>query len=123
MKIHYNPILRDRAKELRKNSTFTERLLWKYLRSGQLLGYKFQRQKPIDEYIVDFYCSKLNLIIEINGITHIDKQQYDRKRENRLCELGFEIVQFDGYYLLESVTGALAIISNKIVEIEDKTTP
>jgi very-short-patch-repair endonuclease len=67
--------LKEYARELRKNATFTERLLWKYLRAGQLNGYRFLRQKPIDEYIVDFFCERLKLVIEIDGETHNDKER------------------------------------------------
>jgi very-short-patch-repair endonuclease len=52
LKIYYNPKLKEYARELRKNATFSERLLWKYLRAGQLNGYRFLRQKPIDEFII-----------------------------------------------------------------------
>ena len=119
MKVYYNPKLKERARELRKNSTFSERILWKHLRSRQLHGYQFQRQKPIDQYIVDFYCSKLKLIIEIDGITHNHKQHYDKKREKRLTELGFIIIRFDGYYIIENISGALQVISDRIVQIEE----
>ena len=81
--------MKDRSRELRKNATFTERLLWKYLRAGQLKGYRFLRQKLIDEFLVDFYCKRLQLVIEIDGVTHNDKQSYDKRRENRLKKLGF----------------------------------
>ena len=123
MKIYYNPKLKEQARELRENATFTERLLWKYLRAGQLPGYRFLRQKPIDEFIVDFYCKRLRLVIEIDGVTHNDKQNYDKPRENRLKELGFTALRFDGYYILENITGALALITNCIEEIENKTSP
>lgn len=123
MKIYYNPKLKEYARELRKNATFTERLLWKYLRAGQLNGYRFLRQKPIDEFIVDFYCKRLKLVIEIDGVTHNDKQGYDTRRENRLKELGFTVIRFDGYTILENVTGALDLIMNYIEEIEKKTSP
>ena len=123
MKIWYNPKLKKRARELRKNATFTELLLWKYLRAGQLNGYRFLRQKPIDEFIVDFYCKRLKLVIEIDGVTHNDKQSYDKRRENRLKELGFTVLRFDGYYVLENITGALELIMGCIEEIENKTSP
>jgi very-short-patch-repair endonuclease len=97
--------------------------LWKYLRAGQLNGYRFQRQKPIDEFIVDFYCKRLKLVIEIDGETHNDKQDYDKRRENRLKELGFNVLRFDGYTILENVTGILDLIMNCIEEIENKTSP
>ena len=123
MKIYYNPKLKERANELRKNATFAERLLWKYLRGRQLLGYQFIRQKPINEYIVDFYCSKLHLVIEVDGVTHNGKQSYDKRRENRLKAFGLNIIRIDGYYILENITGALEIIAKKISELEGKTTP
>ena len=123
MKIYYNPKLKERARELRRNSTYTERILWKHLRGGQLFGCKFQRQKPIDDYIVDFYCSKLQLVIEIDGISHNGKQNYDKKRENRLKSIGLNVIRIDGYYILKNVTGALEIIAKKISELEGKTTP
>ena len=123
MKIHYNPKLKERSRELRKNATFTERLLWKYLRAGQLNGYRFLRHKPIDEFIVDFYCKRLKLIIEIDGITHNDKQIYDKQREKRLKELGFNVLRIDGYYLLHNITGALELIMGCIEDIEKKTSP
>ena len=93
MKINYNPKLKSLSRELRKNTTFSERLLWKYLRAGQLNEYRFLRQKPIDELIVDFYCKKVKLVIEIDGETHNDKQSYDNRRENRLRELGFNVLR------------------------------
>ena len=123
LKIHYNPKLKARARELRKNATFIERLLWKYLRAGQLNGYHFLRQKPIDEYIVDFYCKKVKLVIELDGVTHNDKQSYDKRRENRIKELGFNILRLDGYYVLYNINGALESIMGCIKELEKKTSP
>ena len=121
MKIYYNPKLKDRSRELRKTATFTERLLWKYLRAGQLNGYRFLRQKPIDEFIVDFYCKKVQLVIEIDGVTHNGKQSYDKRRENRLRELGFYVLRLDGYYVLKNITGALELIMGCIEKIENNT--
>ena len=123
MKIYYNPKLKDRSRKLRKNATFTERLLWKYLRAAQLNGYRFLRQKPIDEFIVDFYCKKVQLVIEIDGVTHNNKQSYDKRRENRLRELGFNVLRLDRYYVLKNITGALELIMECIEKIERKTSP
>lgn len=55
----YNPALKEKARELRNNSTKTEILLWRFLKGKQLRGYDIHRQKPIDEYIVDFFCTDL----------------------------------------------------------------
>jgi len=76
--IKYNPKLKERARELRKNSTPSEIELWKSLRGAQLHGYTFNRQKPLDEFIVDFYCRKLGLVIEIDGDSHDAKQNTTR---------------------------------------------
>jgi len=123
LKIYDNPKLTERSKELRKNATFAERLLWKHLRGRQLFGYQFMRQKPIDNYIVDFYCSKLHLVIEIDGITHNGKQKYDEKKESKLEEIGLEVMRFDGYYVMNHINETLEMITNKIRELERITTP
>ena len=64
MKILYNPGLKQRARELRNQGILSEVLLWNQLKGRKIYGYQFMRQKPIGEYIVDFYCSKLKLVIE-----------------------------------------------------------
>ena len=63
--IPYNPALKEKTRELRNNSTKTEIMLWMYLKGKQMKGYDFHRQKPLDEYIVDFFCNELLLAIEI----------------------------------------------------------
>ena len=123
MKIYYNPKLKNRAKELRKNATFSERCLWKHLKARQMMGYQFMRQKPIGNYIVDLYCSKLHLVIEIDGVSHNDKQRYDKKRDNELRALGLEVLHFDGYYVINNPSGTLEIIIAKIRKLENRTTP
>lgn len=90
----YNPALKEKARELRNNSTKTEILLWNYLKSGQVCGYDFHRQKPIDEYIVDFYCCELMLAIEIDGVSHIGKEEYDLNRQTKLEKLGVRFLRF-----------------------------
>ncbi|CAN5173669.1 hypothetical protein BH09PAT1_BH09PAT1_2970 [soil metagenome] len=85
--IHYNSSLKEKARYLRNNSTVTEVLIWQQLKEKRL-GYDFDRQKPIGNYIVDFYCSELALAIEIDGITHSYKYEYDLVRDQMLQELG-----------------------------------
>jgi len=94
LKIVYNPYLKEKARELRNNSTLGEILLWKKLKGKQCYGFDFHRQKPILNYIVDFYCSKLNLIIEIDGYSHNFKAEEDKKRDIELIGLGFTILRF-----------------------------
>ncbi len=69
-------------------------MLWTFLKGRQLRGYDFHRQKPIDEYIVDFFCSELSLAIEIDGLSHIGKELYDSKRQDRLEQLGVKFLRF-----------------------------
>ena len=84
--------LTKRARELRKNMTDAERLLWSKLRRKQL-GVKFRRQVPIGNYIVDFLCPAKKLIIELDGSQHIDSE-YDRKRDKFLESKGYTILRF-----------------------------
>jgi very-short-patch-repair endonuclease len=70
MKVYYSPHLRTIAQNLRRNSTRSEIILWKHLKGKKVLGFDFNRQKPVGKYIVDFYCSRLKLAIEVDGYTH-----------------------------------------------------
>jgi len=70
--IPYNPKLKEVARKLRKQGILSEVLLWNELK-GKKLGYDFHRQKPINDYVVDFYCAELDLVIEIDGDWHSDK--------------------------------------------------
>lgn len=94
MKITYNPYLKEKARELRNNSTLGEILLWKKLKGKQCYGFDFHRQKPILNYIVDFYCFKLKLIIEVDGYSHNFKPEEDKQRDLELTELGFTVLRF-----------------------------
>ena len=95
--IPYNPKLVPFAKKLRKNMTFSEVVLWQELKGKQMLGYDFDRQRPIDEYIVDFYCKELQLAIEIDGESHTTEKvaKNDIIRQKRLEELGVNVLRFD----------------------------
>ncbi|MFT4060003.1 MAG: endonuclease domain-containing protein [Legionella sp.] len=86
-------VLRQRARNLRKNSTDAERHLWYYLRANRL-GFKFKRQVPIGEYIVDFVCLENRLIIELDGGQHMDNQIYDTNRTDWLKTHGFNVLRF-----------------------------
>ena len=91
MKLHYNPNLKNIARSLRKAENVAEVLLWKELRANKL-GVQFLRQRPVGSYIVDFYCHKLNLAIEIDGISHDSKINEDGVRQKKLESLGVQFV-------------------------------
>lgn len=95
MKIYYKPKLKPLSRQLRKNATLAEVLLWNELKASKMLGFQFMRQKPIKNYIVDFYCSKLKLAIEIDGESHLFKLTKDVERQEWLENLGITVLRFD----------------------------
>ena len=107
MVFSYNSKLTKRANKLRRQSTLSEILLWKKLRAGQILGYKFNRQKPIGNYIVDFYCKELKLAIEIDGSTHFDQADYDSERDAVLKRLGVSILKFGDIQVKQNCYGVV----------------
>lgn len=88
-------MLKSISRTLRKNSTLSEVLLWNELKSGKMKGYKFNRQKPIKNFVVDFYCKKLNFVIEIDGYTHNVKYEIDMRRQRSIEALGIKFIRFD----------------------------
>jgi len=122
MKIYYNPKLKELAKKLRKNSTLAEILLWNELRSRKMKGYQFMRQKPIGNYIVDFFCSKLKLVIEIDGASHNDKLKKDRIRQERLGALGLKVLRFQDFTVKKNIRSVLRAIE-LFIEEQEETTP
>jgi len=113
MKIYYNPKLKKLARKLRNNMSPPEILLWNQLK-GKKLGYNFHRQKPIDTYIVDFYCSKLKLIIEVDGKVHIDKGEDDIKRQSKLESLGLHILRYKATDILKNLNDVIDSIKTYI---------
>jgi len=93
--IPYNSKLVPLANKLRKNSTLSEILLWQQLKKRQQLGYDFDRQRPIGNYIVDFYCKELLLAMEIDGCSHNGKGNYDLMRQREIEGLGVTVLRFD----------------------------
>ena len=92
--IPYNPRLKSLARDLRQNMTLAEVLLWKRIKERQVLGHDFDRQRPIGEYIVDFYCKALRLAIEVDGRTHDFKEDQDARRQGELERLGVAFLRF-----------------------------
>ncbi len=107
---NYKPYLKPLARHLRKNATLSEVLLWNNIKNRALLGYKFRRQAPILNYIVDFYCPELKLAIEIDGSTHDVKIEYDLERQKKLEGTGIFILRFQDVDVKKDVNGALQAI-------------
>jgi very-short-patch-repair endonuclease len=117
--IHYNPNLKSIARKLRLNSTKAEIILWKYIKC-KALDYQFHRQVPIDEYIVDFYCHELKLVLEIDGYTHDYNFDHDAMRQNKLEHLGINVLRFSDEDIKKHLDDVLRAIKIKISEIEAK---
>jgi len=109
--IRYDWRLKERARENRKNSTPAERVIWdKILRKKQFFWYKFLRQKMMNFFIVDFYCSKLKLIIEIDWWYHNEKKEYDTERSIELNRLWVNVIRFTNNEVLHN----LSIVHKKL---------
>ena len=101
---HYNPNLKEVARELRTETVSgAEKYLWKAILSRKQLGVGFKRQRPIDQFIVDFCCQELRLIIEIDGNSHFHKPEYDAYRQKRLEDLGFTVIRFSEGDVLNNI--------------------
>lgn len=122
--IPYNPKLTAYARELRNNSTKTEIFLWMKLKGKQMFGYDFHRQKPIDNYILDFFCYELMLGIEVDGYSHqfLEVQYKDARKEKRMNELGIEVLRFSDEQVLKDIENVIRAIEFFIEEFE-KTHP
>ena len=119
----YCPKLKDLARDLRNNSTKSEVILWLKLKGKQMYGYDFHRQKPIDNYIVDFFCFELMLAIEVDGYSHQLEDIYfkDVKKENKLKELGISVLRFTDDQVLKDMDNVLRVIEIYIEEYEKHT--
>ena len=116
----YNKSLSVNAKALRKNMTKAEACLWKYvLKAGGMKGFTFRRQRPVLNYIADFMCMELFLIIEVDGITHsyetVSKQ--DARRQADLEKAGFTLIRFSDEEVLNSISSVYAVIEDMVSKI------
>ena len=102
----YNKNLQPNANRLRKEMTKAEACLWKFvLRAGKMKGYSFRRQRPVLNYIADFMCKELMLIIEVDGSIHEleDVRKNDEQRQKVLEEAGFTVLRFTNYEVLTNI--------------------
>ena len=114
--IPYNPKLKQLARNLRNNSTKSEVLLWNYLKGKQLKGYDFHRQKPIGNFIVDFFCNDLMLAIEIDGESHYGNEGKDKERQKEIEKFGVNFLRFDESEIYYNLDGVVKTIEEWIDE-------
>lgn len=116
MPLKYNQKLKRWSRRLRGGQTEAEKLLWSKIRKKQIKDAQFNRQKPIGNYIVDFYCDKAKLIIEIDGGQHYEGKGIlqDKNREKYFNGLGLEVIRFTNLDVLKNVTNVVEEIYKKI---------
>jgi len=112
---YYNSDLKLHARKLR-NTTVSkaEKRLWQSTLRRRQLGVRVLRQRPIDNYIVDFFCPEIKLIIEIDGSSHIIKGKYDRIRQSRLEDLGFMVLRFKEGEVLSQLNSVISSLQHAI---------
>ena len=113
--IPYNKSLTEKARQNRKNPSAAENKLWhEVLQNKRFSNLKFTRQKPLDKYIVDFYCSKLMLAVEVDGDSHAEQAAYDKKRTERLNQLGVTVIRYTNGEVMENIPGVYEDLERKI---------
>ena len=120
--IPYDKDLVSRARELRKETTGAENLFWnKVLKNKKFVNFKFTRQKPLDHFIVDFYCAKLSLVIEIDGEIHDFQKIRDRERDNILKQkFGLQIIRYTNKEVLTNTEKVIDDLTKKIQRVASK---
>ena len=103
--------IKSKARELRNNPTPAEKKLWESLRKGQIIGLHFRRQHPYGIYILDFYCFKANLAIEVDGPIHLAKHDYDLERTRFIESSGVTVLRFKN----EDIESRIEWVIDKII--------
>ncbi|WP_373778969.1 endonuclease domain-containing protein [Glaesserella sp.] len=116
----YSRDLKPLSQKLRSTQTEAERKSWHRINRDQLLGFHFNRQKPLLSYIVDFYCLKAKLVVELDGSQHYepDYQEKDRLRDTELNSLGFTVMRFDNHSVMTNIDGVVEAIYQYLSEIK-----
>ncbi len=121
--LKYNKNNKQNARNLRKNMTDAERVVWSKIRKKQLLGVQFYRQKPIADFIVDFYAPSIKLVIEIDGSQHYEKEHLlrDKQRDSALNKLGLSVLRYDNRQVLTQTEYVIEAIFQSITNSLENT--
>jgi very-short-patch-repair endonuclease len=111
-RIRTTPKIQQRAKELRRDATPAEKILWEHLRNRQLGGFKFRRQAPMGNVIADFYCAERKLIVELDGDIHDFQVEEDAARSRQIESFGYRVIRFRN----EDVEKKIGATLNSILE-------
>lgn len=115
----YNPALKERAQALRKSQNLSEVLLWNQIKNRQLLGLDFDRQKIIDNYIVDFFCAEIGLVIEVDGDSHNDRVEYDSIRDDFLKSFELTVIRIRDFEVKNNLTGVMEYLKDFVGQFEN----
>ena len=122
MRFEFNDsLLKERRQYLRKRQTLTERILWQQLKGEKLEGCRFFRQFSVGPYIIDFYCPKKRLAIELDGNQHLQYQEYDQERTLYFNSKNIRVLRFWNHQILQGMELVLQKISEEIVLCKDIT--
>ncbi|MGB6229252.1 MAG: DUF559 domain-containing protein [Litorimonas sp.] len=103
------------ARELRRNQTGPEERLWAELRNRRLGGFKFRRQAPLAGYTVDFLCASAKLIVEVDGTSHLGREEYDQQRTREIEKLGFNVVRLGNEDIMDGLHASLDQIHHELM--------
>ena len=118
--IHYNPKLKALAAQLRSRGTKSEILLWNQLKGGQLNGLRFIRQKPIGDFIVDFYCKEVGLVIELDGLSHQcnEVMDLDERKQSYLESIGLKVIRFEDEDVIRDIRNVMRVIEHTFLSLK-----
>jgi len=111
----------QKRKRLRNNATKAERILWRYIKNSQIENSKFRRQYSIDQFVIDFYCAEIKLAVEVDGNSHLSKDQipYDIERQNYIKSFRIHFLRFSNDEVYNNIDSVLTQISNKIKALKN----
>ncbi len=123
--IRYNHKRKEKARRLRAQMTDSERGLWARLRRKQVRSVQLYRQKPIGNYIVDFYAPKANVVVEVDGSQHMEGEhvEADSQRDAYLASEGFRVLRFDNLQVLMEIEGVMEMILRAVSESPEGNPP
>ena len=123
--LKYNPNLKEKARRLRTQMTDSERALWQRLRGKQVQSVQFYRQKPIGNYIVDFYAPKAKMVVEVDGSQHMESEQAarDLHRDAFLASQGLRVLRFDDREVPTEIEGVMEVIFAATSELLEANPP
>ncbi|MEK7353219.1 MAG: endonuclease domain-containing protein [Chloroflexota bacterium] len=111
--------LKPLARQMRKESTDAERVLWRHLRRRQLLGHRFRRQHSVERFIVDFYCAEAGVVVEVDGPIHQYSREEDRIRQAYIESVGLRVLRFSNDQVCHNLESVMSCISTALTSPPD----